>query len=431
LLANFSHDRNKNAQLFYILAGSFTASAVGMFTNLFLPYMGNFEFFWVGPVATFIFAIFIIYAIVSHHILNVSIVSTEIFTGILVILLLLNVFTFSTQQDLFFKSAIFVGGGLVGILLVKRSLGELQQLQQIETLNIQLQRSIEELRKLDQLKTDFVNIASHQLRTPLTPIKGLSDMLRLGDIGGPLNEEQRDAVEKIYISSQRMVELIDDLLNVSRLEKEGGFTYNFVVESPEPVVKKVVDDLQDQAKARGLALSFDSRISPDTKIKIDSLKFSNAISNIIHNATKYTPRGSIWVKLREESNDVFISVKDTGIGIDSEDIPKIFQKFFRGKEVSRLATEGTGLGLYFSRRVIEDHGGHVWVQSEGIEKGTEFTIKLPKAQTQVAAPSPQPAQAQVPIANAGLASPVPLASASTPIPPQSVSATSPSSPANS
>ncbi|MBI3335467.1 MAG: hypothetical protein HY001_03125 [Candidatus Portnoybacteria bacterium] len=377
LFKNFSRNILRNAQIFYILAGSFTASIIGMVTNLLLPYFGNFTLFWVGPVATLIFAVFIIYAIVTHHILNISIVSTEMFTGILIILLLLNVFTFSSPQDLFFKTAIFVGGTIIGLLLVTRSLRELRQLQQIETLNLQLQKSIEELQKLDELKTDFVSLASHQLRTPLTPIKGFSDMLRKGDVGS-LTPEQHELADKIFFSSERMVELIDDLLDVSKLEKEGGFTYNFSVGNPSDLIKGVVDELQSQAKGKGLSLSFDLKLLPDVKVKFDAQKLKDAVENVVTNAIKYTLRGNIWVKAVEDGEWVVISVKDTGVGIDKDDMPKIFQKFFRGKEVSRLVTEGTGLGLYFTRRVIEDHGGHIWVESEGLEKGSEFIIKLPK-----------------------------------------------------
>ena len=128
-----------------------------------------------------------------------------------------------------------------------------------------------------------------------------------------------------------------------------------------------------------MSLSFESRLNPQVKIKFDPTKLSEAIENILSDSVKYTPAGNVWVKLFEDEDEVILSIRDTGIGIDKDDIPKIFQKFFRTKAVARLSTEGTGLGLYFTRRVLEDHGGHIWVESSGLEKGSEFIIKLPKA----------------------------------------------------
>lgn len=374
-------DRISRIQLLYVFLGTFIASFSAIFTNLILPTFHIFYLFWVGPISTISLVVFIFYAISRHHLLDIKIIGTEIFSAILAIVLFINIFVYNSPTELIIKIVIFVSWLIVSLLLVLASLREFNQKESIETLNEQLQASVEELQKLDQLKTDFLNLASHQLRTPLTPIKGFSDMLRRGDVGA-LTPEQHELADKIFFSSERMVELIDDFLNVSRLEKQKGFTYNFVIDNPENTIKKVVDDLRDQAKVKGISLTFTSHLRSQTKIRFDALMFSDAVGNVLGNAVKYTLRGNVWVSISEDDKEVIISVKDTGVGIDKDDIPKIFQKFFRGKEVARLSTEGTGLGLYFTRRVIEDHGGHIWVQSEGLEKGAEFTIKLPKIQEQ-------------------------------------------------
>lgn len=376
----------KRGQLKYIIFASVLGfiggnSVVFLVYNIyFIPYLVVFVPFYILLMA---------FAIFQYHLFNLKTILTE--------LLVLAILTIILVQTLFVSSPLLIAGqilffilvAILGYLLVRSVLKEVKTREQIETLNQQLQASVEELQKLDQLKSDFVNLASHQLRAPLTPIKGFSDMLRKGDIG-PLTNEQKDVVDKIFISSERMVELVNDFLNVSRLEKQGGFTYNFVLESPIEIVKKIVDELKEQAREKGLDLSLDMSISPQAQIRCDNLKFSDALQNIIHNAIKYTLRGNIWIKLTEDDRDIVFTVRDTGVGIDKDDIPKIFQKFFRGREVVRLTTEGTGLGLYFTRRVIEDHGGHVWVESEGLEKGTQFTVKIPKVTnaTPVSVPVP-------------------------------------------
>lgn len=394
-------------QILYVLFGALIFAATSFVVSFLLPtFLGTFKFTVFDNFSFSIFLTFIVYAITRLHLFDIKVVTTELLTFGMWVFVLIRVFLADSLTERLANLGLLAILVLFGTFLIRSILKEVKNREQIETLNQQLQASIAELQKLDQLKSDFVNLASHQLRTPLTPIKGFSDMLRKGDVG-PLSEEQKDVADKIFISAERMVQLVNDFLDVSRLEKQGGFSYNFVLNNPEATIKKVVDDLQGQAKEKNLALSLDIKISPATKIRLDTLKFPDAISNIIQNAIKYTPRGNIWVKMSEDNDNVVIMVKDTGVGIDKDDIPKIFQKFFRTKEVSRI-TEGTGLGLYFTRRVIEDHGGHVWVQSEGLEKGTEFTVKVPKATLAMPASTPVPSPAPNPASIAPTTSVIPV-----------------------
>lgn len=368
-------DEPEGSRLRYVLFSSI-AGFVGGGSVFFLTFNINIPPY---PIVLFsLYPIIITYAILRHHLFDIKVLSTELFSALLVFILFLRFILSENQQEFSLNGFILLAVGIVSVYLIKSVIKEVRDRGEIEKLNLQLQKSIEELQKLDELKTEFVSLASHQLRTPLTPIKGYSDMLRKGEVGGPLNEVQKDAVEKIYLSSLRMVELIKDLLDVSKLEKEGGFSYHFMIAHPEEMVESIVEEVRSEAEKEGSNLSFQSTLSPEVKVKFDKVKLKDAIENVIINAIKYTPKGNIWVTMSGEGEWVVISVKDTGVGINKEDIPRLFQKFFRGKEVVRLSTEGSGLGLYFSKHVVEDHKGQIWVHSEGVGKGSEFIIKLPK-----------------------------------------------------
>ncbi len=358
-----AYRKSKNiekVQILYVMIGIFGFAVFPVIFSLILPNFGIYTFAGFDSFGTIILVGSIFYAITRHHLFDIKIIVTELFIFAIWFFMFLGIFLVNTLREKLILGGLLAALIVFGILLIRSVLNEIKNREQIQILNMQLERSMQELRKVDELKTEFVSLASHQLRTPLTPIKGYADMLRKGDFGGILEKpEQREAVENIYLSSQRMVKLIDDLLDISKLEKEGGFTYNFQIGNPERVVKEIVEEMHDQAKAKGLSLSFESTLSGETAIKFDPLKFTGAVGNIINNAVKYTKEGGIWVKLSEDDGHILISVKDTGVGINPEDIDKLFQKFFRGKEIARLATEGSGLGLYFTRRVIEDHGGRV------------------------------------------------------------------------
>jgi len=365
-------------QFTFVLIGSLITSISLIVFNFVLPVIfNNLLFIPFAPILIFPFIAFTAYAIIKHHLFNVKVIATEVAVFLLLLTLIIQFINAQGLSQEMVSAFVLVSALTIGLFLIQGVLKEVKQREQIGTLNVQLQRSIEELRKVDELKSDFVSLASHQLRTPLTAIKGYVDMLRAGDFGA-LTGEQKDVSDKVFASSQRMVELIDDLLDVSKLEKEGGFSYKFQVGNPEEVFKAVVEEFQKPAREKGLSLSFASHVGPGINVKFDPEKLKEAISNVVSNSLKYTIEGGVTLSLTESTDMIILTIRDTGVGIDADDIPKIFQKFFRAKAVARLTTEGTGLGLYFTRAVIEDHGGHVWVESDGVGKGSTFIVKLPK-----------------------------------------------------
>ena len=237
-------------------------------------------------------------------------------------------------------------------------------------------RDITFLNKMDKMKTEFVSVASHQLRTPLTAIKLFTDMLIDSEVG-KLNKKQAEYLDNIHESTERMVRLVNDLLNVTRIES-GKLRV-----TPEPVILK---DMVKGAIAEAKIFADNKKIKMDfifdndlTKIPIDQNLMRQVIHNLLINAIRYSRvnGGKIIVEVKRNSKDSFlIKVEDNGIGIPKETQKRIFEKFFRADNAIKLVTEGTGLGLYVSKMIVESSGGKIWFESKK-NKGTSFFIKIP------------------------------------------------------
>lgn len=230
--------------------------------------------------------------------------------------------------------------------------------------------------QLEEMKLDFVSMAAHELRTPLTAIRGYASLLEM-QFGRMLDAGGKELINRLLISSENLGNLIDNLLNVSRIERN-----NFSVDT-KPVdltesIKSVVDGLKQQAYTQNQKLTL---LIPD-KLPItmaDSFRITQVLVNLVANAINYTPGGgSITVVAETKNNFLQVSVSDTGEGIPKEALPKLFTKFFRVSGALEQGSKGTGLGLFISKSIIEMHKGKIWVESEA-GKGSTFTFILPIA----------------------------------------------------
>lgn len=228
---------------------------------------------------------------------------------------------------------------------------------------------------IERMKTEFVSLAAHQLRTPLSAIKWALRMMLDGDLG-QITLEQKDFVEKTYKSNERMIDLINDLLDVTRIE-EGRYLFKPILTQLEPIVEFVVNSSKDEAGRRNIKLGFRKPLKILPKAMVDVEKIRLAIQNFIDNAVRYTPAGGeIIISLKAEKKEIEFSIKDTGVGVPEDQKARVFSKFFRASNVVRMETEGSGLGLFITKNIIEAHGGKVWFESrEG--QGTTFYFTLP------------------------------------------------------
>ena len=248
--------------------------------------------------------------------------------------------------------------------------------QQIENATGQLKRTNEKLRQMDETKDDFISMASHQLRTPLTSVKGYLSMVLEGD-AGRVDPKQKKLLNQAFISSERMVYLIADLLNVSRL-KTGKFIIEATPINLADIINSEVGQLTETAGARGLRLKFE-RPKHFPTLMMDETKIRQVIMNFIDNAIYYTQSGGhIIVKLEENQQTVSLKVVDDGIGVPKHEQPHLFTKFFRAGNARKARPDGTGLGLFMAKKVIIAQGGSIVFRShEG--KGSIFGFTFAKA----------------------------------------------------
>jgi signal transduction histidine kinase len=246
--------------------------------------------------------------------------------------------------------------------------------QRIDAATKELRASNAQLQRLDEAKDEFISMASHQLRTPLTGIKGYVSMLLEGDVG-TITDEQRRMLEEAFNSSERMVRLISDFLNVSRLQ-----TGKFVIEKRPTdlagLVSREIKSLEQNAKARAITLSYRApKNIPE--LQLDESKFQQVVMNFTDNALYYSKEDStVKVALKLVGDSVEFTVKDTGIGVPPAEQDQLFNKFFRATNARKQRPDGTGVGLFLAKKVIDAHEGQIIFESkEG--KGSTFGFRLP------------------------------------------------------
>lgn len=248
-----------------------------------------------------------------------------------------------------------------------------QSKKQVEETNTKLATANEKLKSLDQLKTEFVSLASHQLRSPLTAIKGYTSMLMEGDYG-EINKEAKETIDRIMESSNNLTLVVEDLLNVAKIE-QGGMKYEMVKFDLSKMAKFMAEDLSVTAEKKGVKLTFEDNGAEDCFVTGDQDKLRQVVLNFIDNSIKYTKEGWIKVKVENVGNKVVFSVHDSGVGMTEEVKASLFQKFARG-DGARMNTSGSGLGLYLAKEIVEAHKGRVWVESDGPGKGSAFYMEL-------------------------------------------------------
>jgi signal transduction histidine kinase len=256
--------------------------------------------------------------------------------------------------------------------------------QRVDEATRKLKTTNEKLKKMDETKDEFISMASHQLRTPLTSVKGYVSMVLDGDVG-PINEQQRDLLNQSFASSQRMANLISDLLNLSRIN-----TGKFVIE-PSPVhlptiIEAELHQLREMAQGKNIELKLDIPLSFPT-LMLDDNKMHQVVMNLIDNAIYYTPEGGkVTVQLTETPVAVEFRVIDTGIGVPKDAQHRLFTKMFRAENAQRARPDGTGLGLFLVKKVIVSQGGAIIFDSvEG--KGSTFGFRFNKKDHEVAGTS--------------------------------------------
>lgn len=359
-------DGHKRSQIKYVLFGSLVGFAGGA-TNF--PLWYGIKILPIGNPLVAFYPFILAYAIVKHRLMGIKIV----FAGLLVviisflflfdILMLPQSFSFRIVKGLVFGVFLYLGYALI------------QSVQSEQKARENLEIAYADLKKLDEAKSEFVSIASHQLRTPLTAIKGYISMMLEKTYGEP-PEKMTKPLENIYLSNERLIKLVNGLLNISRIEAGGLEMHPEKVFLGE-VITSVVGELESGAKNKNIYLKFEKPKEPLPKILVDVEKIREAIMNLIDNAIRYTNKGGVTIKCKIQNEKCIIEITDTGEGMTKEEITHLFESFSRGTAGTRFWTEGAGLGLYVAKKFVEMHDGKIWAESKGKDKGSTFYIELP------------------------------------------------------
>ncbi len=366
-------DSKEASQLKQILFSS-AAGFIGGGSVFFLTFNIN-----LPPYPIILFALYpiiIAYAISKYNLFNVKLIATELLIFSIWLILTVKMVLTQSFYDQLIDATLLLITIVLGIFLIRSVLKEVKQREEIEKLASQLTAANARLKELDKLKSEFVSIASHQLRSPLTAIKGYASLILDGSYG-KITYGVHEAVNKIFQSSVSLVIMVEDFLSISRIE-QGTMKYNLETIDIEELIKTVVGEQEANVERVGLKISFSTDKKPPYLVSIDINKIRQVITNLIDNSVKYTPKGSISVRLYKEPsrNKIMFSISDTGVGIDKETIPQLFAKFSRAKDANKVNVVGTGLGLYIVKEIIMGHKGRVSVTSEGKGKGSNFFVEL-------------------------------------------------------
>ena len=383
----------EHAQVAIILMGAAVATVLGVVMNLILPMLGNYRLVWLGPDMASILLVASMYAITKHRLFESRVLLSEL----LAILLFLGAFylalRFPSPPYVYYQGVYLILTIAVGILFL-RSVGKevrvterLHQANQelegrnrsLAAMTDNLERANRSLKELMEIKTEFLHIASHQLRTPLTSMRGLLEMQAQGDLDKLPADQRRQTQRDMLSAANQLNNIVNDLLDAMELEG-GTLNFRFAPVQVESVIEDVIKTLKPNYDRKGLWLTFQRSATPLPKVEADDRFLREALLNMVDNAEKYTPHGGVTIQAEAKGDAMEVSVADTGIGIDPQEAAKLFGKFVRGRRSSAIHTDGSGLGLYIIKRIVDGHHGTIQLLSPGIDQGTTARVTLPLTQ---------------------------------------------------
>ncbi len=353
----------------YLLIGLTIFFVANSIFNLAAPvFFSVFHLYEFGDYSLIIFLSIIAYAISTNRFARIEIVTATFLVSFLGSFLFLDMMLFSeTFEQIASKAIISVLFIPFGYFLVSNVHKEIEQKKELEELN-------RKLKELDQIKNEFISVAAHELRAPLTAVKGYLSMILDGD-AGTITDQTKDFLQDIQLSTERMIRLVNNMLDVGRIE-EGRIVYNLEDINLAEIVNTAYNEFKLEAERKNLEFRLDVQSDLRDRVHVDRDRLHEVIVNFLSNATKYTETGGITMKLfNKGSKTVRLEVVDTGMGISKEEQKKLFRKFYRVK--SKVGkTIGSGLGLYISKLLIEKFEGEIGVDSEP-GKGSNFWFELP------------------------------------------------------
>lgn len=364
----------------YYLFLSGLASMFGLIIifNFLLPVIYNeVKFIPLGAVFILPFVFSTFYAIMKYHLLNTKIIATEIIALVLTITIFFEVLITKNTTIIIFRSGIFLLVLAFSILLIRSVRHEVVLREREEHLNHQLAQANEQLKELLQMKSEFLDIASHQLRTPLSAMIGLLSMQYDGDFDALSKAEQKEQQKNMLVSAERLRGIVNDLMDA--MEVEGGIKPKLTKTDVEKLVSEAINTLKPNYDKKGLYLNYEKPAASLPQVSADKTFLAQVFMNLIDNACQYTEQGGVAIKLFPEQNGVTFEIKDSGMGISEKEKKRVFGKFERSQRAKLIHPDGSGLGLFIVKKIVDAHGGKIETQSAGEGQGATFKVWLPAA----------------------------------------------------
>ena len=366
----------KKYQIGYVIIGSLLGFGGGAMN---FPLMYNIDIIPpFGVFAVILCPLILSYAVVKYHLMNTKVATVEILSALISVILLVDALL-ASGTEFYLKFGLFIEVVIFSVILIHSVLKEVRSREKVTKMARSLKRANVELQKLDKAKSEFISIASHQLRTPVSVIKGITSMMIEGDLEKFPIEKKERFIKGLWDKSCKLESIISDILNATEMT---NFKYRIKEEKAELInskelIEKIINDFQPIIQEKNIDVFLKKSKESLPMIYGQKQYIQEALSNLIDNAIKYTSsKGFVSVSITKKENNVILSIEDNGIGIPKKEIPGLFIKFARGSNARDMYTDGSGLGLFVVKEIIEGHYGKIWIESE-LNKGTTFFISLP------------------------------------------------------
>lgn len=368
-------DRSMRMQTLFVSIGIFLFLMAFTWGNIAGSITADWTIGQYGLLGMPIFIGFLVYVMVAYKAFYARLFGAQALVFALSLLILGILFVDEIYSVRVITGATLLLTMVLGYILVRSVKKEIEHRERIEKLANDLEAANSRLTELDRLKSEFLSFASHQIRSPLTAIKGYTSMIKEGDFG-PVPEKVAEAVSVIDTSAQSLIVIVGEFLDISRIE-QGRMKYEMSDFDLTELVKEVAAEQRPTVESHNLTLILDVA-DESRETRSDKGKVKQIIGNIIDNAIKYTPAGSITVTLSSAADAYTVAVSDTGVGMTEETLAVLFTKFGRAADARKTNVSGTGLGLYVAKQMAEALGGTVSAESQGTGKGSRFVLKLPR-----------------------------------------------------
>lgn len=363
-----TNNKDNKEQLKYIIIGTVCSSVFGTITNLTLPALNIFSYTWMGPMFTFILVISIFVAILRHKLFNIKVIITEFISIVIIVALSIEVFIETDATILIAKTFLLILVIIFSFFLVRGVYREIELREKVEKL-------ANDLKLANQGQSSLMHFMNHQVKGRLGNVKNIFAEL-LTDDYGELPPDAKPLLEKGLDEAGIGVNYVQNILKGASAEN-GTLPYDMRPIDLKSVVADAFEKQKDRAEKK--ELKFELNIEDGGySMTGDAIQLGESIRNLIDNSLNYTLEGDVTVSLSNNPTTYRIEIKDTGVGLSSEDKLKLFKSGGRGEDSLKINVNSTGYGLVFVKGVVSAHGGKVWAESEGRGKGSTFIVELPK-----------------------------------------------------